>query len=443
MQIHLSDHFTYRRLLRFVAPSIATMVFLSIYGVVDGYFVSNYVGETPFAAVNLIYPFLMLLTAFGSLLETGGNAVVSILLGEGEPERANRCFSMFVETAIGLGLLFSLLGWVFMPQVARLLGAEGEILENCVIYGRILCPSGVFFLLQSMMQTFFVTAEKPRLSFVASVFSGFANIFFDWLLIVVFPFGIRGAAFATALSQLVGGGFSLLWFLLPNGSLLRLRPAPIDFKTLARATANGSSEMVTSLSLSLVSMLYNLQLIRLAGDAGVAAYGVIMYVNFIFLSVLIGYSFGSASLFGYHHGAQNHAELKNLFAKSHVLLAVTGAAMAGLAAFAARPLANLFVGYDPALCELTVRAFRIYSCAYFFVGFNIFASGFFTALGNGLVSAVLSFLRTLLLQTICVTALPYLLGLDGVWISRPSAEALALLCSYAALRKYKNRYHYA
>jgi len=442
MQIHLSDHFTYSKLLRFTAPSVTTMVFLSIYGMIDGLFVSNCAGEAPFAAVNLIFPFLMLLGSFGALLGTGGSAIVSILLGEGEAERANRCFSMFIEVAVALGLLFAVAGWFAMPLVSRLLGAEGEVLEYCVIYGRILCWSSVPFLLQNVMQTYFVAAEKPNLGLLVSVAAGCANILFDWLLVAVFPLGIYGAAAATAISQTVGGFLSLAWFLRPQGGLLRLSPAPVDFPLLLRACVNGSSEMVTNLSLSLVNMLYNLRLMQMAGDAGVAAYGVVMYVNFIFISAFIGYSFGSAPLFGYHYGAQNDAELQSLFRKSHVLLLATGTAMTALALAASGWLSQIFVGYNAALFAMTRRAFRLYSCAFLLMGFNIFASGFFTALGNGPVSAALSFSRLLLFQVVCVAVLPELLGLDGVWLSNLAAEGLSLACSYLAVVALRSRYRY-
>lgn len=441
-KIQLSDHFTYQRLLRFVLPSIFMMLFTSIYGVIDGLFVSNFAGKTAFAAVNLIMPFPMLLGAVGFMLGTGGSAIVATTLGQGFKEKANQYFSLIVLTTVVSGILLSLLGFWMLPSIARLFGAQGEILNHCILYGRILFASLTMFMIQNLFQTFLVTAQKPALGLAITVAAGLTNIFLDFLFVGVFKWGIAGAGIATAISQIIGGLFPLLYFFRPNTSLLGLTKPVFDLRILLKTCSNGSSELMTNVSLSLVNILYNYQLMQIAGEDGIAAYGVIMYVNFIFMAVFLGYSVGSAPIISFHYGAGNHKELNNLFKKSLLLMVISGITMTALAIGLSGPLAQIFVSYDEALMEMTRHGFAIYSAAFLFMGLNVFASSFFTALGNGLISALISFLRTLLFQVAAVLLLPLWFGLDGIWLAITTAELLALLVSVYFFIHEKKRYHY-
>ena len=440
--IRLSDHFSYGKLLRFTLPSICMMVFTSIYGVVDGLFVSNFVGKTPFAAVNLVMPFVMILGGMGFMIGTGGTALVSKLLGEGKKDEAHRTFSMLVLFTLLLGVVLSAVGILTMPAVSRFLGASDAMLPDCVLYGRIVTGFTFAFMLQNVFQSFFIAAEKPRLGLIVTVAAGVTNMVLDALFMAVFNWGVAGAAIATGLSQCVGGVLPLLYFLRPNTSLLRLRPAALRLRPLLQACGNGSSELMSNISSSLVGMLYNFQLMRLIGEDGVSAYGVLMYVQFIFVAIFIGYSIGCAPVVGFHYGAQNHDELKSLLRKSVLLMAVGGVTLTLLARVLARPLAHLFVGYDAALYDLTVHAFRLFAWSFLLAGFNIFTSGFFTALNNGGVSAAISFLRTLVFQAGSVILLPMLLGVDGIWWAITAAETFAFLISCTFLLAKRNKYHY-
>ncbi len=442
-KIQLSDHFTYARLLRFVFPSIVMMIFTSIYGVVDGLFVSNYVGKTPFAALNLIYPFLMIMGAVGFMFGTGGSAVVSQALGEGKPDKANQYFSMIVYVVIGCGIVLTVIGFLFLRPIAAAFGATGEMLDNCVIYGRIILCAETAFMLQNVFQSFLVTAERPQFGLAVTVASGAANMVLDFVFIAIFQWGIVGAAAATAVSQLIGGFAPLIYFYRPNTSRLKLVKTKTDTRVLLKTCINGSSELMTNISMSLVNILYNFQLIRYVGEDGIAAYGVIMYVSFIFAAIFIGYAIGSAPVVGYHYGAGNHGELKGLFRKSICLITLWNMMLTTAAIITAQPLAQIFVGYDAELTALTRRGFCLYSLSFLITGFNIFASAFFTALGNGVVSAAISFLRTLVFQIAAVLILPLILGLDGIWLSIAAAEFLALLVTVVCFVKYRGQYHYA
>jgi len=442
MEIKLSDHFTYKRLLRFVLPSIGMMIFTSIYGMVDGFFVSNYVGKTEFAAVNLIMPFPMMLGAFGFMIGTGGTALVSMTMGQGKKQEANEIFSMLIKVLIIVGIALSVLGIVFIKEIALFLGATEDMLEHCVVYGAILMASMTPFMLTNTFQSFLVTAEKPDLGLKITVAAGVTNMVLDYLFIGVFRWGLIGAASATGISQLVGGILPLIYFMRENDSQLRLVLAKINFRHLGKTCFNGSSELMTNVSLSLVNMLYNLQLMKYAGENGVAAYGVIMYVNFIFVGVFIGYAFGSAPIIGYNYGAGNKDELQNVYRKSLLFNLVSGIGMCIIAILASGVLASIFVGYDAELYEMTKRGFAIYSISFIVMGLNIYASSFFTALGNGLISAILSFLRTLLFQIICVLALPLICELDGIWFAIVAAEGMALVLSFVMLKAYKQKYGY-
>ena len=440
--IRLSDHFSYSKLLRFTLPSICMMVFTSIYGVVDGLFVSNFVGKTPFAAINLVMPFVMILGGMGFMIGTGGTALVSKLLGEGKDDDAQQTFSMMVLFTLLLGLVLSAVGFLTMRPVSYFLGATDAMIDDCVLYGRIVTGFTFAFMLQNVFQSFFIAAEKPRLGLIVTVAAGVTNMALDALFIAVFDWGVAGAAIATGLSQCVGGVLPLIYFLRPNDSLLRMRPTALRLRPILQACGNGSSELMSNISSSLVGMLYNFQLMRLIGEDGVSAYGVLMYVQFIFVAIFIGYSIGSAPVVSFHFGAQNHDELKSLLRKSVLLMSSGGVLLTVAARLLAALLAHLFVGYDAVLFDLTTHAFRLFSWSFLLAGFNIFTSGFFTALNNGAISAAISFLRTLVFQTASVLILPLLLGVDGIWWAITVAEIFAFLISLLFLFLKRNKYHY-
>ena len=442
-KIQLSDHFDYSRLLRFVLPCIGTMLFTSIYGIVDGLCVSNFVGKTAFAAVNLIIPLPMLLGTIGFMLGTGGSAIVGITLGEGDGKKADELFSLFLSSALAAGIVFSAVGLVIIEPVAELLGAKGEMLDYALRYGRILLVSLPTFILQNMFQSFFVTAEKPHLGFAFTVGAGCTNMVLDVVLVGVLRWGVEGAAVATFLSQIVGGLLPVFYFLDRNNtSRLHLSRTKFHGHVLRNACINGSSELMTNLSMSLVNILYNYQLLRFAGEDGVAAYGVIMYAAFLFVAVFVGYAVGSAPIVSYHYGARNHAELNNLYSKSLRLIGVIAVVMTALSMLVIPYVARIFVGYDAELLALTSHAFRVYALNFFLMGFNVYGSSFFTALGDGVTSALISFLRTLLFQLLALIFLPMVLGIEGVWLAVTAAEAGALCVTVLMFITKDKVFHY-
>ena len=440
--IQLSDHFTCRRLLRFTLPSVLMMVFTSVYSIVDGFFVSNFVGKTPFAAVNFIMPFLIMLGALGFMFGTGGSALIAITLGEGDKARAQRLFSLFVYVTAVCGVILAALGIALLRPIAAWLGAEGPLLEQCVLYGRIILIALPTYMLQYEFQSFFVAAEKPQLGLAFTVASGLTNIVLDMLLVGVWRGGLAGAAAASVISQAVGGLGPVVYFARPNSSLMRLTSARLDMRALGKACVNGSSELMSNVSASIVGMLYNAQLMRFAGEDGVAAYGVLMYVNMIFMAAFIGYSVGAAPIVGYHYGAGNRQELKSLLRKSLGIVILCSLAMCALAEGTGGFLAALFVGYDPELLALTRRGFLIYSFSFLFAGIPIYGSSFFTALNNGGVSAFIAFLLTCLFQVAAVLILPVFWGIDGVWLSIVAAELLAMVVTVLCLGANRARYRY-
>lgn len=437
-----SGHYNYRRLLRFTFPSIVMLVFTSIYGVVDGFFVSNFVGKTPFAAVNFIYPLLIMLGSVGFMFGTGGTALISKTMGEGDFKKANETFSMLVWTSAILGVVLAALGFFLLRPVASAMGAEGEMLAGCELYGGIILLSLPFYVLQYEFQCLFATAGKPKLGLFVTVAAGVTNMALDALFTAVLPWGLAGAAAATALSQLVGGVIPLIYFGRKKSSLLRLTRFRFDFRALAKACGNGSSEFLSSVSGSLVSMLYNIQLLKYAGENGVAAYGVLMYVNMIFLAIFIGYSVGVAPVIGFQYGAGNRAELHSLLKKSLTIIGGTAVLMFAAGELLAEPLTLLYVGYDAELLALTLRAFSIFSFSFLLAGFSIFGSAFFTALNNGAVSAVISFLRTLVFQIFAVLTFPLLWDIDGIWLSIVGAEVMAVVVTVIFLFAKRKKYGY-
>lgn len=441
-EIKLSDHFTYKKLIKFVIPSIAMMVFTSVYYVVDGFFVSNFAGKSAFAAIIIILPFVMILGSVGFMVGTGGTALISKALGEGDKKRANRYFTMMIYVTVICGIISSVIGIVFLRPAAYKLGATPDMIEDCVLYGKILLIFNTPYMLQCVFQTFFAAAEKPKLGLWYTVGAGLTNMVLDAVLVGLLGKGIFGAAMATGISQCVGGILPIFYFMRKNDSLLKITKTKFEKKVLFKAFSNGLSEFVGNISMSVVSIFYNIQLMNVAGENGVAAYGVFMYVGFIFAAINIGYSIGSAPIVGYNYGAENHSELKNVFKKSKTILWITGLGLTVLSEILAVPLSYIFVGYDKVLFDMTVYAFRIISFSFLLNGINIFASAFFTALNNGLVSALISFMRTFAFQVIFVLILPILWGIDGIWFALVAAEGAAFILSEYFLRKKKKVYHY-
>ena len=442
MRIQLSDHFHYRKLLRFTLPSIIMMLFTSVYGLVDALFISNFVGITPFAAINLILPLTMILGAVGFMFGAGGSALVSATLGAKDAPRANRIFSMLTYIALGLGIALAVGSFLLMEPISRWVGADDVLLPYCVTYGRILVLALPGFILQNLFQSFMITAEKPTLGLIVTIAAGLTNIVLDALFIVVFQWGVKGAAAATGISQLVGGVIPLIYFSRPNNSLLRLGATKLDHKALLSSCTNGLSELVNNISMSLVAILYNLQLIKLAGESGVAAYGAVLYVGFMFIAIFLGYSIGIMPVIGFHYGAQDHKELAGLFRKSNVIITISSLILAALSFLLAEPLAQVFVGDSPDALAMAITAFRYYSLAVLFSAFNIFGSAFFTALNNGVISAAISFLRTLVFQIAGVFILPLFFGLDGVWSSLFVAELLATAVTFLFYKFQRSKYHF-
>ena len=443
MKIELSEHFTYKKLIKFTLPTIIMMIFTSIYGVVDGVFISNVAGSNSFASINLIMPVIMIIGTIGFMIGTGGSAIISKTLGEGNKEEANRQFSMLIYLEIILGVVFTIIGIILLRPIAKMLGATEEMMGDCLTYGRILLFGMTSFILQNSFQSFMVVAEKPRFGLAISVAAGITNIVLDFLLIYVFRLGVAGAAIATVTSQIVGAIIPLVYFSKKNNTMLKIGKTKFKLSTIIKTCTNGSSEMVTNLSMSLINILFNMQLMKFAGANGVSAYGIIMYVGFLFVGTYMGYSVGTAPIIGYHYGAENKEELKSLLSKSLKLLGVVAIIMTGLAEILSKPLASIFVSYDKELLELTINALRLYSLSYIISWFNIFASSFFTALNNGLVSALISFLRTLVFQVAMILILPAIWGINGIWISVACAEILSLFVSIMFFIKNKKKYEYA
>ena len=443
MKIQLSEHFTYKKLIKFTIPTIIMMIFTSIYGVVDGIFVSNCVGSDAFAAVNLIMPVLMILGTVGFMIGSGGSALIAKTIGEGKKEKANEYFSMLIYLLIIIGLILSIVGIIAIRPISGLLGAKENILEDCITYGRVLLIFLIPFILQNCFQNFLVVAEKPTFGLIISIIAGITNMILDFVFIYVLKMGVFGAAAATGISQLVGGVIPLVYFIRKNNSPLKIIKAKFERKAIWQSCTNGSSEMLTNLSMSLVNMLYNIQLMKYAGSDGVVAYGIIMYIGFVFSGTYLGYSMGTAPIIGYHYGAENTEELKSLLKKSLKLIAITSIVMTGLAEISSKLLASIFVSYNAELLDMTTNAIRLFAISYIISGFNIFASSFFTALNNGLVSATISFLRTLVFQVAMILILPLIFGLNGIWLAVVVAETLALIVSIIFLVYNRKNYKYA
>ncbi len=442
MSIQLSDHFTYRKLAAFVLPTIAMMVLTSVYTMVDALFISHYAGEIALAAVNFVFPVIMLLGGLGFMFGTGGTALVAKTFGQGDGTQARRYFTQITLLAALIGCAMATLGILFLPEVCLLLGGTQDIIPDAVLYGRIMLGFLPCCILQCSFQALLVAAEKPKMAFWLSVAGGVTNIALDLLFVVVFDWGLAGAAWATGLSQAVAGLVPVLYFSRPNDSLLRFVRTGLDVRPMLQACSNGASELVTGVSASFVGMLYNYQLLQYYGENGVAAYGVVMYVAFLFGSIIFGYDMGSNPLFAYNHGAENHSELRNLFRKSLVLITGGGGLLCVAALCLSYPMAYLFVGYNAELTALAQYAFCVFAVYFALHGYNIFASGLFTAMNNGFISALIAFSRTFLFQAAAVLLLPLLFGACGIWWSAAAAEVLALFISVSLVLRYRKRYGY-
>ena len=442
MKIQLSDHFTYGKLFRFTFPSIIMMIFTSIYSVVDGFFVSNFAGKTAFASINLVMPFIIILGSLGFMIGTGGTALVSRVLGEGDEKKANHYFSMLIWLSLLIGIVLAILGVAFMRPVASLLGATNEMIDDCVLYGRVVIAFLAPYMLQNVFQSFLIAAEKPNLGLAATLAAGITNMVLDAVLVGVLRWGVFGAALATGISQTIGGLLPFIYFIRPNSSKLHLTKAKFKLRPILQACANGSSELMSNISGSVVGIVYNFQLLKYLGENGVSAYGVLMYVQFIFIAIFVGYSIGCAPVVSFHYGAGNHSELQSLLKKSTRIVGSLSIILTVLALVLANPLAKMFVGYDTELLSITSHAFKLFSFSFLLAGFNIFASSFFTALNNGAISAAISFLRTLIFQTSSILILPLILGVDGLWGANVAAEIFAFVISLVFLVANRKRYHY-
>lgn len=439
----LSQHFTFKKLIKFVYPAVIMMVFTSVYSVVDGIFVSNFASEAAFKAVNLIMPVLMGFAAVGFMLGAGGSALISKTLGEGDEKRARGIFSMLVYATAILGAVLTVVGIFTLRPLAIALKAEKEgLLDECLLYGFVNMCGITFFMLQNVFQSFFALAERPKMGLLVIVCAGVTNAVLDAVLIAGFKMGLLGAALATVLGQAVGAIVPIVYFSVNRKLTLYLGKPLLKIKPFIKTCLNGSSEMMTQLSLSVVNILYNYQLMSQVGSDGVAAYGVIMYVGFIFCAAFIGYSVGATPVIGYNYGADNRRELNNVLKKSLIIIAVCSAAMFALSIALNYPLAYIFVRKNPELFSMTRRGFYICACIFAVMGFNIFGSAFFTALNNGLVSAIISFLRTLLFQVVFVMCLPLLWGLDGIWAANVFAETCALAVTFTLFMCHRKKYGY-
>lgn len=442
MAVRLSDHFTYKKLFKAVISPILMMVFTSIYGIVDGFFISRVEGDTAFSAVNIIMPVTMALGAIGFMFGAGGSAIVSKTLGEGNKEKARQIFTAIVIANAIAAIAISAIVLVFVEPIAELLGADESMIDYAVKYGRILLIGEIFFMTQNLFQNFFIVAERSQLGFIVTVCAGVTNMILDALFIAVFRWGVEGAAIATVISQVVGSVIPIIYFSTKNRSLLRFVKPDFNPYYLIQTVTNGSSEFLSNVSASLVSMVYNSQLMKYKGQDGVTAYGIIMYASFIFAAVYIGYAIGTAPIVGYNYGAKNHDELKNIFGKSIKLNVAAGIVMTGLSIVLSKVLCSIFVGYNAELTEFSAHAMRIYSISFIVMGLNIYTSSFFTALGNGLISAIVSAFRTLVCQMVTVFVLPLFMGVDGIWLSILLAELLALALCVFFLIKNKEKYQY-
>lgn len=444
MKIQISDHFTFKKLIRFVLPSIAMIIATSLYGNVDGFFVTNWVGETPFAAINLSWPLIMIFGGVGFVFGTGGSAVVATALGENEADRANQNFSLIIYFGIALGILLGAIGFIFAPQFGVLLGADGELLKCSIKYMRILFCFTPAFILQNMFQSLCSTASKPKLGLDATIIAGVGNIVLDAIFIVGLKWGLVGAAIGTAMSQFFGGIVPLIFFARENDTNFKLCIPKFHRKVITKTCTNGVSEFVNNLTLSIVIILYNLKLMEIAGQNGVNAFGIIQYINFTFISVFIGIVMGSAPIISFNNGANDYAELQNVFKKEVTLLLSSGVILFGLAELLSKPFVYVFIQENKELFDMSVHGLRIFCIAFLLMGFNMLGSSLFTALENGGISAVIAFIRSFVFPIAALYTIPTLLGntLDSVWICQIIIEAFSFVMVLSFILGFRKRYKY-
>lgn len=447
METHLNEHFTYKKIFKITIFPIIMMVFTSLYSIVDGIFISNFANESSFAAVNLVMPFIMIVGGIGFMMGTGGMALVGKLLGEGNKNKANQTFSLVVYSTIVIGLIVSAISFFLIEPIVKAMGninntTSEEMVKEAILYGRILISCQVFFMLQNLFQSFFLVAEKSKMGFIVTLVSGITNAILDALFIGLFRLGVVGAACATISGYLVASIFSILYFKLNKNLVINLGKTKFNAKIILRSAYNGLSEFVNSISMNVAAIIYNIQLLRLLGENGVSAYGIIMYVSFVFVAVFVGYSIGVSPVISYNYGSGNSSELKNVFKKSIIIMIITGAFMVLFSELTAKPFSHIFSNNNQELLELSTLAIRIYSTSYIFTGFSIFASSFFTALNNGTVSALISLFRTLIFQVAFVLLLPLIFGDNGIWLARPFTEVASLTLSITFIILNRKRYHY-
>ena len=444
MDIKLSDHFTYKKLLLFAAPTIGTVLIAITYDIIDGYFVSNYIGKTAFAAVNVIYPFQLMLSVIGYMFGTGGSALIASELGRGKAERARQVFTMIIRTALYLGLALAVLGFIFLPEIGALIGATPDIMEYGLPYGRTLFLFLPIMIAGYAFQSILITAEKPQLGFYLSIANMFSNIIFDYLFIVVFQWEMVGAAVATGIGACINGVVPLYYFSHPNSSCLHFTSYKFDRQALRQALldtcSNGLSEMVDDMATSIIFVFYNIQLLRFMGEDGVAAFGVVVFVEGIFTAVFAGLCLEANSVVGYHYGAKNFSELKSLLKKGITLNLLFGVLMFFLAVTTASWIAEIYVGYDLEVCALAEEALKAFALAFVLQGFNIYAAAYFTGLNNGKISAAIALSRTFLFQTLAIFGLPLILGAESLWICQAVAELVAATVSITLLYTHRHDY---
>lgn len=419
------------------------MVFMSLYTMVDGVFVSRFAGTAALSAVNIVYPMVSVVVAVGVMLATGGSAIIAKRMGEGKPEQARQNFSYLILAGVLIAVGMAALALVFLKPLLHLLGARGALFELCYAYALPLVffiPSGI---LQMLFQTLLVTAGRPMLGLTVTVLGGVANIVLDYLFIVPLQMGIAGAAIATGIGFSIPAVFGLLYFALRrSGPLCFVRPKG-GGKMLLRCCANGSSEMVTNMSTAVTTFLFNLLMMRYAGEDGVASITIVLYTQYLMTAVYMGYATGTAPVFSFHHGSRNGEQLRRLFRISMGFIALCSVATFALALVFAKQVVVIFTPAGSPVFEMALYGFRLFSGSFLFAGVGIFASAMFTAFSDGKVSAAISFLRTFAFIVLALLLLPLAMGLDGVWLAVPLAEVLGFGVSLFFLYRKKKRYCYA
>lgn len=441
MTSSISQHFKPMQLIRYTMPSMIMMMFMSIYTIADGTIVSKFLGDSALSALNIAYPVVFLVNGIGIMLGTGGSAIIAKKLGEAKDQEAKENFSFFLFTGVVIGLILSALVFVFHAPIIRLLGATDALYQNTKLYLLISMAFAPITVLQLMFQCYFSTAGKPQYSLILTIAGGVVNVVLDLIFIGVLHMGVEGAAIATGLGQCILGFFGLFYFAWKRDGLCFVK-FPVHFQTLGQACYNGSSEMVSNLANAVVTLLFNLIMIRLAGEAGVAAITIVLYGQFLFNSLYLGFTIGVAPILSYHYGANTTDELQNVTRLSLIFISISSIVLALVAFLSSEFIVNVFVKPGTQTHAIACYGFALFSINYIFAGTNLFASSLFTALSDGTRSAILSFSRTLFWMVVCLLILPSLFGLTGVWLAVPVAEFLTFLLSLIFLWKYNSKFHY-